>query len=224
MEPQASQRKEWWVPAMFAENKVKVERSVKLMPVRALSRAFAVCVVAATLGGCASISIPFASLSGDEEPQDLRPLHTASVSETVTAPPSQNALPPELSAAMPMGTATAARDETGDRPADDLIASLPQNRASRVSLTQADLNAMGSALTHVLASDDDSGTFAWSQEATGRTGLMTPFRATSEGEQGRCRVVSVEITDGGRDTILLADACLQNETWVFLTPRAGETL
>lgn len=209
---------------MTAAKKTKVERSVNFLPARTLSRAFVVCALAAFLGGCASISIPFASLSGDDEPQDLRPLHTASVEGTAIEAPSETELPPELTAAMPLPTPVTSRDDTVVRPADDLISNLPQHSTSMVSLTQADLNAMGSALTHVLASDADVGTFGWSHEATGRAGLMTPFRATSEDEQGRCRVVSVEITDGGRDTILLADACLQSETWVFVTPRAGEVL
>lgn len=209
---------------MFAATKIKFERSGQFLPICAVSRAFAVCVVAASLAGCASISIPFASLSGGDEPQDLRPLHTASIDDTAVEAPSQTELPPELNAAMPMDTQSLAGDDTIERPADDLISSLPRHRTNQVSLTQADLNAMGRALTHVLASDADVGTFAWSHEATGRTGLMTPFRSTSEDEQGRCRVVSVEITDGGRDTILLADACLQSEAWVFITPRAGEVL
>jgi hypothetical protein len=34
----------------------------------------------------------------------------------------------------------------------------------------------------------------------------------------------VEITDNGKDTILLADACMQNGAWVFVTPRAGQVL
>lgn len=209
---------------MFAATKIKVERSGQIVPVHALSRAFVVCFVAASLGGCASISIPFASLSGNDAPQDLRPLHTASIGDTAVEAPSQSEIPPELNAAMPVEVAELASDERVERPADDLISSLPRNPSSRVSLTQSDLNAMGRALTHVLATDADIGTFAWSHEATGRAGLMTPFRATSQNEQGRCRVVSVEITDRGRDTILLADACLQSETWVFVTPRAGEVL
>lgn len=213
---------------MIAATKIKVERSVHTVPLRTLSRLLAVGALAAFLGGCASISIPFASLSGDDGPQDLQPLHTASVSETAVEAPSQNELPAELNAAMAMEpsrpTPSVASNETVERPADDLIASLPRPDTRRVSLTQSDLNAMGRALTHVLASDADVGTFAWSHETTGRSGLMTPFRATSEDDQGRCRVVSVEITDGGRDTILLADACLQSETWVFVSPRAGEVL
>lgn len=213
---------------MFAATKFKVEQSGQIVPVHAISRAFVVCLVAASLGGCASISIPFASLSGDDTPQDLRPLHTASIGNTAVEAPNRSEIPPQLNAAMPVSAPVEApelaSDERVERPADDLISSLPRNQSSRVSLSQSDLNAMGRALTHVLATDADIGTFAWSHEATGRAGLMTPFRATSENDQGRCRVVSVEITDSGRDTILLADACLQSGTWVFVTPRAGEVL
>jgi hypothetical protein len=180
-------------------------------------------MLAASLGGCASISIPFADFAGNDAPQDLQPIHTASIDHTAVDAPSQTDIPPALNAAMPVETASRASDAAQERPTDDFVASLPA-RTDRVSLTQADLNAMGRALTHVLASDADVGTFGWSHEATGRAGLMTPFRATSQGDQGRCRVVSVEITDGGRDTILLADACLQGGSWVFMTPRAGEVL
>lgn len=209
---------------MTAATHIKVWFSGPFFPKRAFLRAPLVCVLAASLGGCASVSIPFASLSGPDQPHDLQPLHTASVVDTAIEDPTETELPPELSAAMPMPATAPSNTDEGERPAEELIASLPQQDTRRVSLTQSDLNAMGAALTHVLASDADVGTFAWSHEATGRSGLMTPFRATEESEQGRCRVVSVEITDGGRDTILLADACLQGGTWVFVTPRAGEVL
>lgn len=172
------------------------------------------------LTGCASVSVPFGDVFGSQ-PQ---PLHTASIdSPDSDADSSVNtAMPPELNAVSQLEPA--ASGERSQRPMDDLIASLPADSEPRVSLSQADLNAMGSALTHVLSTDDDAGTFSWSHEATGRSGLMTPFRRMSSNSEGACRVVSVEITDTSNDTILLADACLQGDQWVFVTPRAGQAL
>lgn len=214
---------------MFAATSFTAKRFVQRGPILApfcatMARAGLICVLAVGLSGCASVSIPFANFLGEDAPQDLQPVHTASIQRTALEAPDQTDIPPQLNAAMPVETAARASEAGVERPADDLISSLPRQQANWVSLTQADLNAMGRALTHVLASDADVGTFAWSHEATGRAGLMTPFRTTNEGEQGRCRVVSVEITDSGRDTILLADACLQGGSWVFVTPRAGEVL
>lgn len=189
-------------------------------PLRKLGRrALIIGTLSFTLGGCASVSIPF----GDVFETEPMPLHTASADAPATeADTAEDApLPPELSAVAPVD-----RDSTetaSDRPADDLIANLSP-AAPRVSLSQADLNAMGRALTHVLSTDEDAGTFSWSHETTGRSGLMTPFRQLSASNQGSCRIVSVEITDNGNNTILLADACLQDDEWVFVTPRAGEIL
>ncbi len=183
-------------------------------------RLIAVGGLALALSGCASVSVPFGNVFGAKP----EPLHTASIDTTdseaetaVDAP-----MPPELTAVAPIAPATPS--EPSERPADDLIASLPSESEPRVTLTQADLNAMGRALTHVLSTDEDAGTFSWSHEATGRSGLMTPFRQLSSSSQGACRVVSVEITDNSKETILLADACMQNGSWVFVTPRAGQVL
>jgi len=176
--------------------------------------------VALGLSGCASVSVPF----GDVFASKPEPLHTASIDAPENDADStlDTSMPPELNAVSPVEPA--ASGETAQRPMDDLIASLPADSEPRVSLSQADLNAMGSALTHVLSTDDDAGTFSWSHEATGRSGLMTPFRRLSSNSEGACRVVSVEITDNGNDAILLADACLQGDQWVFVTPRAGQVL
>lgn len=108
-------------------------------------------------------------------------------------------------------------------PAEDLVASIPSAATARIALSQADLNAMGTQLTAALGNDETLSTFAWTNAPSGRSGLMTPFRASTNGDTA-CRMVSVEITDGPRDVILLADACLQDGAWVFLTPRAGEAL
>lgn len=174
------------------------------------------------LTGCASVSIPF----GDSLGMGGEPLHTAS---TVTVPSeaeiadAENApLPTEISAVAPVNEP--ASSAAADRPAEALIAAMPDLQNDRVSLTQSDLNAMGLALSRSLRDDPDVGTFAWSHTATGRSGVMTPFRTLNASGDGRCRVVSVEITDGGRNVILLADACLQDEAWVFVTPRAGQVL
>ncbi len=176
--------------------------------------------MALALTGCASVSVPFGDVFGSKP----EPLHTASIdaSEGNADGSLDTSMPPELNAVAPIEPARSS--ETSQRPVDDLIASLPADSSPRVSLSQADLNAMGRALTHVLSSDDDAGTFSWSHEATGRSGLMTPFRQLSSNSAGACRVVSVEITDNGNDTILLADACLQGDEWVFVTPRAGQVL
>lgn len=176
--------------------------------------------MALALSGCASVSVPF----GDVFASKPEPLHTASIDAPENEADSilDTSMPPELNAVSPVEPA--ASGETSQRPMDDLIASLPADSEPRVSLSQADLNAMGSALTHVLSTDDDAGTFSWSHEATGRSGLMTPFRRLSSNSEGACRVVSVEITDNGNDAILLADACLQGDQWVFVTPRAGQVL
>ncbi|MFN3226450.1 MAG: hypothetical protein ACE360_09415 [Hyphomicrobiales bacterium] len=187
-------------------------------------RLLAVGGLALALSGCASVSVPFGDVFGAKP----EPLHTASIAtpeaeaETAVDAPVDAPMPPELSAVAPV--ASAAPSAPSERPVDDLIASLPSESEPRVTLTQADLNAMGRALTHVLSTDEDAGTFSWSHEATGRSGLMTPFRQLSASGQGACRVVSVEITDNGKDTILLADACMQNGAWVFVTPRAGQVL
>lgn len=175
--------------------------------------------MALALTGCASVSVPFGDVFGSKS----EPLHTASIEAPNSDIDSRvdTTMPPELNAVSPLETA--APDET-PRPIDELIASLPTDSQTRVSLSQADLNAMGSALTHVLSSDDDAGTFSWSHEATGRSGMMTPFRRMSSNSEGTCRVVSVEITDNGNDAILLADACLQGDQWVFVSPRAGQVL
>ncbi|MEO0384967.1 MAG: hypothetical protein AAF234_15575 [Pseudomonadota bacterium] len=175
--------------------------------------------MALALSGCASVSVPFGDVFGSKP----EPLHTASVDapDSNTDGSLDTSMPPELAVAP---IEPGAPGETSQRPMDDLIASLPADSQTRLSLSQADLNAMGSALTHVLSSDDDAGTFSWSHEATGRSGLMTPFRRMSSNSDGACRVVSVEITDNNNDTILLADACLQGDQWVFVTPRAGQVL
>jgi hypothetical protein len=176
--------------------------------------------MALALTGCASVSVPF----GDVFSSQPQPLHTASIDSPDSDADSSadTSMPPELTAVSPIEPATPG--ETSQRPMDDLIASIPADSQTRVTLSQADLNAMGSALTHVLSTDDDAGTFSWSHEATGRSGLMTPFRRMSSNSDGACRVVSVEITDNNNDTILLADACLQGDQWVFVTPRAGQVL
>lgn len=183
-------------------------------------RFLAVGGLALALSGCASVSVPFGDVFGAKP----EPLHTASIDtpQTNGEDAVDTAMPPELSAVSPIEPE--APSAPSERPVDDLIASLPSDSEPRVTLTQADLNAMGSALTHVLSTDEDAGTFSWSHEATGRSGLMTPFRQLSSSSQGACRVVSVEITDNGKDTILLADACMQNGSWVFVTPRAGQVL
>lgn len=174
------------------------------------------------LAGCASVSIPF----GDSLGIGSEPLHTASttsapteddVAEAHTAP-----LPAEISSVAPV--VDPAASEAIDRPAEALIAAMPDLRDERVALTQGDLNAMGLALSRSLNGDPDIGTFAWSHAATGRSGVMTPFRSMSASGDSRCRVVSVEITDDGRNVVLLADACLQDGAWVFVTPRAGQVL
>ena len=184
-------------------------------------RLAAMAALAVTLSGCASVSIPFMSL-GQNEPE---PLQTASIS--AIPPASQpTSLPPELSALTPAQpqSPVASRNVSSPRPAADLISSLPTTANDPMRLTQADLNAMGRALTHVLASDDDPGTFSWSHEPTGRVGLMTPFRQLGSSDEEACRLVSVEITDNGNNVILLADACQQDGAWVFVTPSAGQAL
>lgn len=184
-------------------------------------RLAAILALALGLSGCASVSVPF----GDFFERDPEPLYTASVG--APAPVDEDArdapMPAEITAIAPIDGPRPEPADSAPNPVDELLASLPQ-RETRVSLTQSDLNAMGRALTHVLSSDEDTGTFAWSHQATGRSGLMTPFRQLSATDQGSCRVVSVEITDTGHDTILLADACLQGENWVFVTPQPGELL
>ncbi|MFK7793688.1 MAG: hypothetical protein AB8B88_13580 [Devosiaceae bacterium] len=191
--------------------------------VKRAARALALGGFALALSGCASVSLPFGSLMGDNDE-----LHTSSIAVPVEPVETDDApLPAELAAVTPVNTTTPS--QASDRPADDLMASMPPARsnpasANDVTLTQSDLNAMGRALTHVLSTEEDSGTFSWSHEATGRSGLMTPFRALSRSQQEACRVVSVEITDGGADTILLADACLQDDQWVFVSPRPGQAL
>ncbi len=192
-----------------------------LMPLSAIgpwsARVAGLACLGVALSGCASISVPFGNMfDGDAAPQ-----HTAS-SQTDAETPTETAMPETVNAVQPIeGVADAA---TSTRPADDLVAAMPDPAERPVTLSQSDLNAMGRALTHVLESDPQAGTFSWSHEATGRSGLMTPFRRLSTSSQGACRVVSVEITDNGHNTILLADACLQNDEWVFVTPRAGQAL
>ena len=174
------------------------------------------------LAGCASVSIPF----GDSLGIGQEPLHTASSTTVPTeeeiAAAENTPLPTEISAVAPV--AEPSTGEAADRPAEALIAAMPDLRADEVRLTQGDLNAMSRTLTQTLNTDPDVGTFDWAHAATGRSGVMTPFRSMSASGDGRCRVVSVEITDSGRNTILLADACQEGEDWVFVTPRAGQVL
>ncbi len=147
---------------------------------------------------------------------------TGSVDQTAAAEPTTLGLPPELSAVAPVTEPSAGGPS--ERPAEDLVASLEAPTNSATLLTQDDLNAMGSALTFVLSSDNDPGTFSFSNEATGRSGLMTPFRQISRTDDESCRVVSIEFTDDGTDAILLGDACLREGAWAFTNPRPGEVL
>ena len=178
------------------------------------------------LAGCGSIQVPLGDVFGSSDegmqtasisaPTELsEPLETAPVPEPVT-------LPDTLTAVSPIAPAEDRRE--ANAVADDILASFPERTRDQVSLTQADLDAMGRALTYVLSTQDEPGTFAWAHEATGRSGVMTPFRRLSSSDQGACRVISVEITDGGKNTILLADACRQGTNWVFITPRPGDVL
>lgn len=179
------------------------------------------------LSGCASISVPFGNLLGDDEDPmitgSIAPLSdSATGAQTSLQTSLQAPLPEQLSAVAPVDGQSVAPATT--RPEDDLIASMPSGTAAGVSLTQSDLNAMGRALTYVLESEDEAGTFSWSHETTGRSGLMTPFRQLSRSDQGACRVVSIEITDGDADKILLGDACQRDGQWVFVSPQAGQIL
>ena len=189
-------------------------------------RLLAISGFALALSGCASVSVPFGDVFSAQSTPQPTPLHTASINGPQTDDESviDTSMPPELSAVTEIEAQPVPSPAAVQSPVEELIASLPTESEPRVSLTQADLNAMGRALTHVLASDDDAGTFSWSHEATGRSGVMTPFRQLSSSSQSACRVVSVEITDNGHDTILLADACLQDGQWVFVTPQPGQVL
>jgi hypothetical protein len=197
-----------------------IQATAKLLP-PCLPRLCGPLALAVLLSGCASISVPFASLSGKHD----EPQHTASSSAPAGPLISTPSLPPELSSVNPVVTpvpASAGAQPT-DMPTRDLIASMPDPATAPVSLTQSDLNAMGRALTDALRADRNAGTLAWSHGETGRAGAMTPFRPAPGGTR-LCRMVSVEITDGPRDVILLADACEQGGNWVFITPLAGQAL
>ena len=182
------------------------------------------CALSVLLAGCGTISVPLGDVFGvDDAPQ-----YTASTDATDPAAPaaSDQSLPESLNAVAPVGQEAAEPTTTGtDQPVQELLASLQNQPAETgVRLSQSDLDAMGKALTHVLASETEPGTFAWAHEETDKSGRMTPFRRLSTSSQGACRVVSVEIERGDEDTIFLADACRQNDEWVFVTPRAGEVL
>ncbi|MBV6658553.1 MAG: hypothetical protein KI785_12385 [Devosiaceae bacterium] len=179
------------------------------------------------LTGCASISLPFASLSGDDTP---RAITTASVSDTADQTPATEMPPPLATAVAPTGPVDSAAGERAvarsvaeaeTRPTDELVAALERNASNPVSFSQAELDGLSGALTRALREDEQVGTFSWS--AGNKAGLMTPFRATGS-EPGACRMVSVEVTSTPRDAIILADACQRGDGWAFTSPRAGEAL
>ena len=165
------------------------------------SRPRALCAIAmfacaGLLTGCGTVSVPLSGLFGGDD--DEAPIETGSIDSTATTTDEVQ---------QPQGTAA----EAAERQA--------------LSLTRGDLQAMGRQLTTALQDDPAVGTFAWTHETTGRAGHMTPFAPTAEaGNQARCRLVSVEITDRDLNRIVLADACLEDGTWVFVTPRPGEAL
>ena len=183
--------------------------------------------LALALSGCASVTIPLLS-SRDAAPEP-EPLTTASTAAPAgIAQPA--ALPPPIETPLPAPTAFTAVEAAREtataapsRPTAELVAALEARQDVAIRFTDSDLQVLGAALTRALREDADVGTFSWSHEATGKRGVMTPFR--SNRADGRtCRMVSVEVTAEARDAIVLADACEEPSGWVFTSPRAGEAL
>ncbi|MEM6381139.1 MAG: hypothetical protein AAF739_00560 [Pseudomonadota bacterium] len=172
------------------------------------------------LSGCASVSIPFSSLGGGTSDAQLT---TGSIDSSTDLSSSQTEMPPPLATAVaPPQPVEVVRPAGGDRPAEALVA-VVETTPQPMSFTQADLDALGAQLTRKLAADAAVGTFDWSIETSGLSGAMTPFRSAQTGNEA-CRMVSVEVSDGNRDAIVLADACQRDGQYVFTTPQAGQAL
>lgn len=185
----------------------------------AIRMSVAVCLLfGMALAGCTSVKIPFGDLSG--QTSDTPDLVTGSI-ETDLAASTTPMAPPLDSPATAAFTAAPQPDVS--EPTQQVIAAVESTQNPSTALTQSDLNAMGAALTSVLARDANPGTFAWSNAQTGTGGVMTPFRSSGQAGE-RCRMVSVEVQRAGADAIVLADACEGASGWRFVTPRPGQPL